>query len=120
VRSSAEPAHAIATAAIAGLAMRLVQRLDVRHEPTSASPADASVAAAGPYSSSRLKMKISPAANEFLERGPRTGTTPASIPTATPIATGRCCPAGSAAAACAITPTPSSTTDHQYTVARRL
>ena len=67
------PALNIAAAAIAGLAMRLVQRLDVRHEPTSASPAAASVAAGGPYSSSRLKMKISPAANEFLERGTRTG-----------------------------------------------
>ena len=69
----------MAMLAVAGLTIRLVQRLDVRHEPTSASPAAASVAAAGPCSSSSRKMKISPAANEFFERGTRNGKKPASI-----------------------------------------
>ncbi len=123
VASSSVPAQNIATAAIAGLTMRLVQRLDVRHDPTSASPVEASVAAAGPYSSSRLKMKISPAANEFFERGTRTGNTPASIATATPIATGRWRDAGSTATEsteAAIVTAPSATMDHQYSAALRL
>ncbi|HET6314882.1 MAG TPA: hypothetical protein VFG86_00385, partial [Chloroflexota bacterium] len=49
---SSVPVPNMATQAIAGLAMRLVQRLDVRHEPISPSLAAASVAAAGPCSSS--------------------------------------------------------------------
>ncbi|TMH12681.1 MAG: hypothetical protein E6H65_05590 [Betaproteobacteria bacterium] len=115
--SSSEPEQNIEIAAIVGLAMRLVQRLDVRQEPTSASPADASVAAAGPCSSNRLKMKISPAANEFFERGMRTGNMPASIATTTPIITCRHCDAErrvvTALAANAIVTAPSTTTVHQ-------
>src|SRR5882762_11137746 len=70
---SNEPVRNMATAAIAGLAMRLVQREEVRHDPTHASHAEATVAAAGPCISNSRKMKISPAANEFFERGMRTG-----------------------------------------------
>ena len=47
--------------------------LELRIEPTSASPAAASTAAAGPCINSSRKMKISPAANEFFEPGMRTG-----------------------------------------------
>ena len=47
-RLKIEPAENIASAAMAGLAMRLVQRLEVRHEPTAASPEAASAAAPGP------------------------------------------------------------------------
>ena len=83
---SSDPAPNMAMPAMAGLARRLVQRLDVRHEPTAASAAAASVAAAGPCMSSSRKMKISPAANECFWRGMRTGKHPASIATAMPLA----------------------------------
>jgi hypothetical protein len=86
-RFSSEPVVIIATAAIVGLAMRLVQRADVRHAPMPASQAEASVAAAGPCIRSSRKMKISPAANEFFDRGMRTGNKPASMVMATPITT---------------------------------
>ena len=96
--------------------MRLVQRLEVRHEPTNASPADASVAAAGPCSSSSRKMKISPAAKEFFERGMRTGNTPASIAISAPAAICIQAIAGIAATRCtenSSVATPSSTMVHQ-------
>ena len=69
----AQPVAVTAIAASAGLISRLVQRLELRIEPTKASPAAASTAAAGPCISSNRKMKISPAANEFFEPGMRTG-----------------------------------------------
>jgi hypothetical protein len=62
-----------------GLAMRLLQREVVRKAPTPASPAAASAAASGPCISSSRNMKISPAANEILVRGMRTGKKPASM-----------------------------------------
>jgi hypothetical protein len=64
--------------AVAGLMIRLVQRLEVRHEPTRPSPAAASVAAAGPCRSRSRKMTTSPAVNECFERGTRKGKKPAS------------------------------------------
>lgn len=76
----------MASAAIAGLMRRLVQRLDVRYEPIAPSPAAASTAAAGPWTSSSRKMNTSPAANEFFERGMRTGKMPASMAMAMPMA----------------------------------
>ena len=59
----------IDSTAIIGLAMRLLARLEVRQEPTAASPLAANTAAAGPWISSSRKMKISPAAKEFLVKG---------------------------------------------------
>ncbi len=75
----------IATAADAGLTSRLVQRLELRIEPTKASPPAASTAAVGPCISNSRKMKISPAANEFFDPGMRTGYMPAIIATTQPI-----------------------------------
>ncbi len=114
--SNSEPARAIDRQAIAGLAMRLVQRFDVRHEPTKASPAAATIAPHGPCISSSRKMKISPATNEFFECGTRTGKKPASIAIAVAAAT--CCSAdGSIGAtfrhAIAKTVVPSATAPHQ-------
>src|SRR6476659_3495566 len=63
----AAPAPSMAMLAVAGLMIRLVQRLEVRHEPTSPSPAAASVAAAGHCSGHRRKTRPSPARQEFFE-----------------------------------------------------
>ena len=93
---STVPTLNIATQAIAGLAMRLVHRLEVRQEPINPSPAAANVAAAGPCSSNSRKMKISPAAKEFFERGTRTGKKPASMAMPAPTATCNKSPRGSA------------------------
>ncbi len=104
------------TIAIAGLAMRLVQRLEVRHEPTSASPAAASAAAGTPCISSTRKMKISPAAKELVERGMRTGKKPASVAMAAPATICSSAARGSAATAptqCSSTSTPMDTMVHQ-------
>jgi hypothetical protein len=101
---------------MAGLTMRLVQRRDVRYEPTKASPAAATLAAAGPWMSSSRKMKISPAAKEFFECGMRTGKTPASIAMAMPTDTcSQACGVRSASEtpACTSTAAPSATTVHQ-------
>ena len=110
------PATNIDSAAISGLAMRLVQRVDVRIAPTPASPAEASAAAAGPCISSSRKMNISPAANELFERGIFTGKAPAIIATAMPTASCSVAPAGSDATRISESPTlaaPSATTAHQ-------
>ena len=84
--NNGEPATHMASAAIAGLPMRLLQRLEVRHDPTAASPTAASTAASGPWISSSRKMKVSPAAKEFFERSTRTGKKPASMAMAAPTA----------------------------------
>ena len=81
------PLANIANEAMAGLPRRLVQRLEVRKEPTAPSVAAASVAAAVPCINSSKKMKISPAANECLECGMRTGKIAASSVRATPAST---------------------------------
>jgi hypothetical protein len=109
----------MAMLAVAGLTIRLVQRLDVRHDPTSASPAAASVAAAGPCSSNSRKIAISPAVNEFFERGTRNGTKPASIEIAAIAKTSARSSSGNADSARSVwvrTATPISAVIHQYAV----
>jgi hypothetical protein len=110
------PTPIIAMHAINGLMIRLVQRLDVRSAPTSPSPVAAIAAAGGPYRSSRRKMKISPAAKEFVERGIRTGNAAASIARTTPHPIRHCWGAGSIETewlAQARTVVPSTTITHQ-------
>ena len=86
--SKAEAQASIASEAIAGVPMRLVQRLEVRHDATSPSQdAAARIAAAGPCTSSSRKMKISAPAIEVLVFGMRTGKRPTSAATAAPIST---------------------------------
>ena len=117
------PAATIASPAIAGLAMRLVQRLDVRIEPTKASPAAASTAADGPCISSSSRMNTSPAANEFFECGMRTGKPPASIAISVPAATWTQTSGGwraTSTRAQRMMQAPPSTATHQYAVALRL
>ena len=96
-KNQALPTPIMAMQAISGLMMRLVQRFDVRSAPMNPSPAAAIAAAAGPYSSRSRKMKISPAAKEFVERGIRTGNPAASIASMTPQPMRSCCAAGSIA-----------------------
>ena len=96
--------------------MRLVQRLELRQEPTPASQADARAAASGPFIINSRKMKISPAVKELVERGMRTGTRPAVI--ASTVATTICNQADGGmpamcCTACSSAPLPSSTTLHQ-------
>src|SRR5438477_12954133 len=86
-RLKAAPQPYIAIAAIVGLPMRLVQRFDVRKEPTAASVAAAIVAAAGPWTSSNRKMNSSAPASEVLVPGMRTGKSPVSAAIAAPHAT---------------------------------
>ena len=85
--SSRLPVMPIVTAAMVGLAMRLVQRLEVRSEPMKASPATATAAAAGPSISSSRKMKTSLATKDCRVPGIRTGKSPASIARPMPAAT---------------------------------
>ena len=110
------PRPNMAMLAMAGLAMRLVQRLDVRQLPVSPSAAAATMAAAGPSSSSSRKTKISPAANELLLRGMRIGTRPAIMAMAVPTTTCSWLAQGSASS-CSTDPDnrkkPTSTTAHQ-------
>src|SRR2546430_11522777 len=82
---------------IAGLAMRLVQRVEVRQDPTVASAAAVKVAAAGPCSSSSRKMNISPAAYECFDCGMRTGKKAASTAIAAMVAACGACVTGRAA-----------------------
>ena len=109
--------------AMAGLAMRLVQRLEVRHEPVSASTPATNAAAAGPSANNTRNRNISPAAKEVLVPGRRIGNNPA--PTANTI------PKPAAAHLCqgvcnswetqaSVTALPPNTISHQYTAARRL
>ena len=106
----------MASAAMAGLAMRLVQRRELRLDPMAASTLAASVAAAGPCSSSSRKMKVSPAVTEWIERGLRTGNRPASTMITRPTATCQAAWAGRSArlarASTRAVP-PASTTVHQ-------
>src|SRR5450830_9270 len=62
--------------AMAGVPILLVQRFEVRHDPTKPSRAAASTAGAAPYKSSTRKMKISPPAREVFAPGIRTGNRP--------------------------------------------
>src|SRR6185295_14981451 len=68
----------MASAAMAGLASLLVQRLVVRHEITADSAAAASAAALAPCNSSNRKMNTSPAAIECFDLGIRSGNNPTS------------------------------------------
>src|SRR5205814_1895458 len=86
-RLKAAPQPYIAIAAMVGLPMRLVQRFEVRKEPTAASAAAAIVAAAGPWTSSNRKMNSSAPASEVLVPGMRTGKSPLSAAIAAPQAT---------------------------------
>src|SRR5207237_6064102 len=71
----AAPQPYIAIAAMVGLPMRLVQRFEVRKEPTAASAAAATVAAAGPGTSSNRKTNTSAPASQALVEGTGTGHT---------------------------------------------
>src|SRR2546425_12919016 len=81
---NAVPHPYMASAAIAGLPKRLVQRSDVRHEPTAASAAAASAAAAGPERRRRgEKENFSPPRDGFVPRG-GAGETPGTAPQLAP------------------------------------
>jgi hypothetical protein len=123
VMCSSEPQQNIASAESVGLAMRLVQRLELRMAPTIVSQPAANVAAAGPCISSSRKMKTSPAANELFEAPMRTGKKPATIAITMPASTCATTAPGSMAtlvAECITAARPSRTTVHQYAVALRL
>src|SRR6516162_6604003 len=59
VSAKAVPQAYMASPAIAGLPRRLVQRVEVRHDPTAASAAAATAAASEPYSSNNRKITSS-------------------------------------------------------------
>src|SRR5256885_13689280 len=71
-RLKAAPQPYIAIAAMVGLPMRLVQRFEVRKEPTAASAAAAIGAAAGPWTSSNRKRNSPGPARGGLGPGMRT------------------------------------------------
>src|SRR2546423_15334250 len=81
-RLKAAPQPYIAIAAMVGLPMRLVQRFEVRKEPTAASAAAAIVAAPGPGTGRNRKMNSSGPARGGLGpgMGPRQGPATARIP----------------------------------------
>src|SRR2546430_17653679 len=75
-RLKAAPQPYIAIAAMVGLPMRLVQRFEVRQEPTAASAAAGIGAAAGPWRGSKKKMKSPGPAGGGLVPGMGTGKSP--------------------------------------------
>ena len=72
------------TAAMVALPRRVVQRLVLRHEDTSASSAAATQPASGPWASSSSTMKTSPTEKTWLVRGIFNGNSAVTMASTTP------------------------------------